>query len=429
MKVRVLQVNYSFAGGGAGALAGSLAAAVVAAGHRSGLAGVIPPVETDHAWLGLGSRPATGVGPARLRRWASLAANPAKLIDVVAGIEDHHCPASRRLLAVAGDWDVVHLHNLHGSPAWFDLRLLPELCRRVPVVFTMHDAWSFTGHCAHPVGCERWRTGCGSCPDLGIYPMVRRDGTATGWIRKAAIFSESRLQVAAPSRWLLDRARDSLIAPGAAGWHHIPNGIDLGVFRPGPREAARARLGLPAGIPILSFVAMGLRGNPFKDWQTLDDALHLVGSTVDGPAIALAIGDRGEPLVRGRMRVEFIPACQDPGRLADYYRASDLYVHAARADTFPYTVLEAQACGLPVVASEVGGIPEQVRGDPMDPARDGTLVPAANPPLLAEAISTLLRDAELRRVLGHRAARRAAAGHAVEGCSAAYLRLYASLAR
>ncbi len=289
---------------------------------------------------------------------------------------------------------IVHAHNLHRN--YFDLRFLPELSARVPVVVTMHDAWLTTGHCAHSFDCARWEIGCGECPDLTIPPAIERDETAFNFQRKRALYERSRFYVAAPCRWLLERAQQSMLAPAVIESRVIPNGIDLDVFHPGDRAAARARLGLPPDADILLFTALSIRGNVWKDYETLRAA---IGRLSERPLIFLAVGEDAPAERIGAAEIRFVPFTTDNRRLTDFYQAADLYIHAARADTFPTSVLEALACGTPVVATAVGGIPEQVRE-----GETGLLAPVGDAGAMAEAISALLDDPVRRETMGRAAA-------------------------
>ena len=138
-----------------------------------------------------------------------------------AGREFFDYPGTRSLLSLTTFRpDLVHLHNLHAE--YFDLRYLPELSTTVPVAMTLHDEWTYTGHCAYTMGIDRWQTGCGGCPDLRIYPKIAHDGTHENWLAKQAIYERSRLYVSAPSSWLLDRARRSMLADGSRGLARHP---------------------------------------------------------------------------------------------------------------------------------------------------------------------------------------------------------------
>ena len=143
---------------------------------------------------------------------------------------------------------------------------------------TLHDMWTFTGHCGYSLGCERWRLGCGECPDLTLYPPVDRDGTAFNLSRKREIYRRSRLRVATPSRWLLEKAKASALWDGVAEARVIPYGVDLRIFQPGNRAEVRGRLGIRPDARVLLFAAHGGKGNPYKDYDTVHEAVSRIGS-------------------------------------------------------------------------------------------------------------------------------------------------------
>lgn len=334
------------------------------------------------------------------RRVLRVMAEPQRRWKMSRGFEDFDHPGTWKLLDLAGDRPgVVHGHILHGS--YFDLRVLPWLSRQIPTVITMHDAWLLSGHCAHSFDCEKWMSGCGSCPDLASYPGVPRDATAENWKRKRDIFRQSSLYVVTPCEWLMDKVRQSVFAPAIRMARVIPNGVDVRIFRPGSKSEARRTLDLPQEALIFCFAANGIKRNSFKDWQTLKRTLEKLGTTTKGTRlIFLAIGEDGPAEQVGNAEIRFVPFTHDRGRMAQYYQAADVYVHAALADTFPNVILEAMACGLPVVATDVGGIKEIIQHE-----RSGLLVERRNPDALAAAVARLLADSDEVAYLGNYAAR------------------------
>jgi glycosyltransferase involved in cell wall biosynthesis len=220
-RLTVLQISTYEHRGGAERVAHDLFAAFRRLGHRSYLvAGRGPAGDPDVMTLD------DHHGPSHVLAGAG------RLLDRWRGTETYRYPASHGIVPLLPhEPDIVHAHNLHGG--YFDLRLLPALSRRIPTLLTLHDAWLLSGHCAHSFDCERWRTGCGECPDLSIYPAIRRDGTAANWRRKRDIFGGSTLHIATPSEWLMERVRASMLAPAARTMHVIPNGVDLELFAPG----------------------------------------------------------------------------------------------------------------------------------------------------------------------------------------------------
>ncbi len=133
-------------------------------------------------------------------------------------------------------------------------------------------------------------------------------------------------------------------------------------FRPADQRRIRQELGLPTDTPILMFAAYGVHAhNRWKDFETLHQAVVTVAQRMAGqPLLFLAIGQELPSEHIGNAEIRFLRFETNPANVAKYYQAADLYIHAARADTFPTTVLEALASGRPVIASAVGGILEQV---------------------------------------------------------------------
>ena len=462
--LQILQISSRDAGGGAERIAWDLFRTYRSRGHDSRLA-VGYKHSADHDVLPMPhhlARPAIRGNLWRVHhhlqpfyrksrlarglcRFVHRLAEPEGHRNVQAGVEDFHFPGIHHLFdRLDIRPDVMHLHNLHGQ--YFDLRVLPNLCRRQPVVITLHDAWMTTGHCAHSFDCERWRTGCGECPDLTIYPAIRRDATADNWRTKRALYADCRLFVATPCRWLMEKVRASMLWPAVAESRVIPHGIDLSIFQPADRGDARRQAGLPADPFIVLCAANGIRRNPWRDFETMRRAVAVAAERMDersspqgkhGPTsihfIALGESAPGERI--GRATIQFIPFTSDPHAVARYYQGADVYLHAARADTFPNTVLEALACGTPVVATAVGGIPEQIRSLPAPfsstpgllaakPSPTGILTEGGDAEAMAEAIVLLATQQELRRCLGENAARDAVRRFDLNRLAADYLHWY-----
>jgi glycosyltransferase involved in cell wall biosynthesis len=324
-------------------------------------------------------------------------------------VEDFHYPGTVAVTRAAASADLVHAHNLHGR--YFDLRQLGALTDAAPVLMTLHDAWLLSGHCGHSMSCQRWRTGCGQCPDLSIYPAVRRDATALNFRRKSRIYQRTRgFRVATPSRWLLDQVLDSMLGEHVVESRVVHNGVDTNVFAVRDAAAARHRLGIPLDARVVLAVGSGLRSNPFKDFPVLDAALRLLAQKPGTPpTVVLMLGDEHPDVALGPVMMRFVGGTTDIEHVAAVYDAADILVHAARADTFPTAVLEALASGVPVVASAVGGIPEQVRSEGVTRSvvnePTGVLVPPGDPVALATAVDDLLADEERRHRMGAAAAR------------------------
>ena len=410
--MRILSLCTSDGGGGAEQIALDLIRAARAKGHD------VDVVVGQRR----GSEPGVRVLSEAASRRARFVGRVRNRIDRALGIEPMGFPGTWALVNRASSLDVVHAHNLHGD--WFDLRALPRLSARVPVVVTLHDAWLLAGHCAHSLDCDRWRTGCGRCPHLDTYPAIRRDASAANWRRKREIFAASRLHVVAPSQWMLDRAAASILAPAMATARVIHNGVDTTVFRPGERGERKSALGIDRDGLVVMFAANALRTNPFKDFDTMRAALAQLPARIDGRTVTcLAVGDDGRTERVGSVTLRMIPFVRDREELAALYRTADLYLHPTLADTFPSTVLEALASGLPVVGSAVGGLPEQVRD-----GETGWLVPPGDPAALAGRIVHLLESPAERHAIGDRAVSVARARFDAGRMVDDYQSLYAELA-
>lgn len=286
------------------------------------------------------------------------------------------------------DAQLVQLYNTHGN--YFSHSALPLLSRNRPVVWRLSDMWPLTGHIAYSYDCERWRHGCGSCPYLDEYPRLRRDRTAALFRWKNAVYKRSRITVVAPSRWLERTARESPLL-GRFDVHRIPNGVDLDVFRPRPRKAARGALGLDPDRPVVLFSSLE-RNDRRKGGEVLAEAL---ASLKDIDFQLVVLGPDAEGFDRP---VTALGIVHDDEQLALAYATADVFVVPALAENLPNVAVEAIACGTPVVASNVGGIPDAVRD-----GETGLLVTPGDAEALAGGIRRLLADKELRARLGERA--------------------------
>lgn len=349
-------------------------------------------------------------------------AQPRRTFHRSRGHEDFDFPATSKLLALPPEPpDLLHLHNLHSPAGFFDLRQLPALSHQLPTFLTLHDAWLLAGHCAHSIDCDRWRTGCGHCPDLAIYPPVPRDATAANYQCKRTILAQARLHVITPSRWLMDKVKESILQPAVVSAHVIPNGVDLSIFHFADRAAARRALNLPQDATLLLFAANGIRSNPFKDYKLLRAALgRVAASWQGGQLLVLALGESAaDEQFSESVTIRHLPFTADERHVARHYQAADLYLHPARADTFPTTILEALACGLPVVATAVGGIPEQIAE-----SETGHLTPAGDAAAFADAILSLLRPPDRLRHMSATALTTARQRFDLQTQADAYLSLY-----
>ena len=311
--------------------------------------------------------------------------------------------------------DVIHLHNLHGG--YFPYRLLPKLSRIAPLVWSLHDMWAFTGHCAYSYDCERWKIGCGRCPILGEYPPIYMDTTRLHWRIKDRTYRNATMTVVTGSTWMAGMAKQSPLLNRFA-IHTIPYGTDLEVFRPANKAQARKILRLPESANvILAFASSEDR----KGWTYLLQALDRLG--VEPRPWLLIAGDR-----RGRIpagfsgrRVGYVD-CDDLLNLC--YVAADIFVLPTLAENLPLSVLDALAAGTPSVVFDVGGVPDLIRH-----LETGYLVSERNAEGLAQAMEFLLMNREVRLRIGENARRAAEQEYSMETYARRYLSLYEGVIR
>ncbi len=344
-------------------------------------------------------------------------ARPASFIRWWQGKEEFHYPAFselvRRPLSHA---NLVHLHNLHGG--YFDLRVLSDWSQLKPLLLTLHDEWLYTGHCACSLDCEKWKTGCGHCPYLDVYPSIRKDNTRNNLLTKNNIYKNCKFYVATPSKWLLDRVKQSVISPSIVKSRVIHNGINTDIFKPADKLQARSVIGIDSSACLLLFVSNYIKANRFKNFDMIKESVYryakLSGST---KVICLAIGETAKTEITENLEIRYVPYVKERNELARYYQAADLYLHASHSEIWGLTVTEAQACGLPVVATATGGIPEQVnslqhhafqyRSSHDSSTATGMLVQNSDIEGMCQAMHLLNSDLALRESLSANAARRA----------------------
>ena len=249
--------------------------------------------------------------------------------------------------------DLVHLHNLHG---WYvNIPVLFRYLRKkkIPVVWTLHDCWALTGHCAHfeRIGCEKWKADCKGCPQYRDYPHSRIDN-ARRLLRVKRRFIEGipGLTLVAPSEWLASLARKSYLKESPVSV--IYNGIDTEVFRPTESDF-RARWHLE-GKTILLGVAMlwGMK-------KGLDVFVRLAHELDDRYGFVL-VGTDDDVDKSLPARVVSIHRTMDQRELAAIYTAADLFVNPTREEVFGLVNVEALACGTPVLTYDTGGSPESL---------------------------------------------------------------------
>ena len=263
--------------------------------------------------------------------------------------------ATKKLLRAIRDFqpDLIHLHNLHGF--YVNLPLLFHFLAEadLPVVWTLHDCWAMTGHCAYfsYVGCEKWRTGCGGCPQLSAYPKSwGADQSRRNYRQKQALFtSVKNMTLVTPSRWLAELVKQSYL--GCYPVEAIPNGIDLSVFRPTGGNIRQA-YGIGGKKLVLAVANVWSQRKGFLDMVRLSELLD--------PAVyqVVMVGLTESQLTQVPAQILPILRTSSVEELVQLYSAADVFVNPTYEDNYPTVNIEALACGTPVVTYNTGGSPE-----------------------------------------------------------------------
>jgi glycosyltransferase involved in cell wall biosynthesis len=324
-----------------------------------------------------------------------------------------------RLSAEVADMapDVIHLH-------WVARMMRLETVRHfnIPIVWTMHDSWAFTGGCYLPGVCTRYRESCGKCPVLAS--DLEHDLSNRIWQRKQKAWRGLNLTVIAPSRWMAASARSSSLF-GQSRIEVIPNGLDVNRFKPRDQRSARDILSLPQNKKLILFGAKGATNDRNKGFHLFTEALQkLVSSIKSGDSIELLIFGSTEPEPPPDLgfKTHYLGWQNDDASLATLYAAADVFVLPSLQESLGYTVMEAMSCGTPCVAFNQGGVPDLI-----DHQQNGYLANPYEPADLAHGIAWVLEDSERWNECAERARNKIAKSFAVEKIAEKHLALYCDI--
>ena len=247
--------------------------------------------------------------------------------------------------------DILHLHNLHCY--CINLSLLFKYIKKnnIRVIWTLHDCWTFTGHCPYfdMIGCEKWKTGCYQCPQIGEYPASYTDTSKWMYEHKKKWFTGVEdMTLVTPSKWLADLTRQSFLKDYPV--KVINNGIDLNVFKPTESDF-RKKYGLEDKFIVLG-VAFG-----WGKRKGLDVFIEL-SKRLDERYQIVLVGTNENVDKQLPKSIISIHRTQNQTELAEIYTAADLFVNPTREEVLGLVNIEALACGTSVVTFNSGGSPE-----------------------------------------------------------------------
>ena len=316
--------------------------------------------------------------------------------------------------------EIINFHNLHTG--YFNYLAIPTLTKSKPAVFTLHDMWSFTGHCAYSYDCDRWKIGCGKCPYPEIYPGVPRDNTRVEWKLKNWVYSRSNINIVTPSNWLTEQVKQSML--NRFHIDRIPYGIDTEAYQPLEREQCRLLLGIPTSKTVLMFAAQNFKDSR-KGGDLLVAALSSLPASLKAETLLLTLGDGGESILEAVGIPTLNLGYVSSDRLKCIaYSAADLFVFPTRADNLPLVLQESMACGIPMVSFKIGGVPDLVR-----PGVTGYLAEPGDATDLCNGIIQLVEDNNLRTQMSQQCRAIALAEYSLKLQSQRYIELYRQILR
>jgi len=292
--------------------------------------------------------------------------------------------------------------NLHWVTDFLSPRSVSDaLALGKPVVWTLHDQRPFTGGCHYAGSCRQFEDLCRACPQL--LPEFRPLAETCHEAAIACLHKASNLTIVTPSRWLAGMARRSAVFRSLR-IENIPYDIDMNVFSPASSGHVRGRFGWPEQAVVVLF------GSHFVSDRRkgYDLVLSAVARCLQNEKIAsmvsreelvfAAFGSDGDALLDFDLPIHHVGLMSTENEMAELYQAADLFVCASRADNLPNTIMEAMGCGLPVLATSVGGIPEMV-----EDGYNGRLCTPDDPEALAVTLADMLQNQSVLAAMGTKA--------------------------
>jgi glycosyltransferase involved in cell wall biosynthesis len=308
--------------------------------------------------------------------------------------------------------DIVHIHWVqHGFVSLNTIQQIINSGKKI--VWTLHDEWVFTGGCHYTRGCQNYLSGCGICPLLK-HPNPA-DTSSKIYQKKEQIFLNSPpIHFVGCSNWLTHKMKHSPLLKGH-GFHSIPNPISISDFYPAPssdRSSSKIRL---------LFIAQQVK-DPRKGFSVLWEALQLLSPEIQYKIKLIIVGNPlASEYVSNHFEVEWKGTLKGVSAIREVYQSAEVMIVPSLEDNLPNTIMEAMACGLPVIGSDIGGIPEMIQHK-----ITGWLAECGNPPSLQAGISWML-DTENRKNCGNLARKWAENQYAEEVVSQQWQNLYTSI--
>lgn len=252
------------------------------------------------------------------------------------------------------DFDLVHMHWVGES--YVDFTEFKNV--KNPIIWTIHDCFSFTGLCSYFEDCDKYKSHCNACPQLGS--TKEKDLSYTVFEMKKKRYSSLNFHIVSPSKWLAEAAKESVLLnkyPVTV----IPNGIDISVFAPMDKEEAKKSLSLDPKKKTILFGGISAMADPRKGGDLLKDSLRQLSEMYSEDEIELLIfGAEKKDDYTFNFPAKFLGYVSEEADLNLAYNAADVTIVPSTHENLPNTILESLSCGTPVVAFNIGGNPDMI---------------------------------------------------------------------
>jgi glycosyltransferase involved in cell wall biosynthesis/Tfp pilus assembly protein PilF len=346
-------------------------------------------------------------------RWNSLISQYKNRPDGLEIFSDALSDIRLDLIQEIKDADIIHLHwvagllNYPSAPSAFD---------RKPIVWTLHDMNPFTGGCHYSGNCKKYANTCGGCPQLGS--DVDGDLSREIWNQKFSTYQGLNLNIVTPSQWLGQCASESKLISGFPV-KVIPYGFPIDIFKPYPKSNIRKAINIPEAAKIILFGAAAI-DNDRKGFGYLLEALERIPQNGKYEIVVFTFGAVPEEFkIASKHPVCHLGHFADEKELAIAYSAADVFVIPSLEDNLPNTVIEAMACGTPVVGFDVGGLPDMI-----DHKQNGFLASSQDVGCLLEGIDWAFSSSDRDTNISARCRQKAVTKYPLEVQAKAYQELY-----
>ena len=286
---------------------------------------------------------------------------------------------------------------------------------KIPVVWTLHDSWAFTGGCHIPGDCEKHQTNCEYCQYLS--PKFKYDLSYYNFKRKLKTYGKiKKLQIVTPSKWLAGNVKSSILL-GAFPVDIIPNGVDAGFFKKSNKEASKAKFNLDQNKKTIVFGGINSLKDKNKGYTFLFEALSCLDKE-DYELVIFGNPRQGSKYINS-IKVLFLGQIKDDNILREIYSAGDVTVVPSLIEVFGQVITESMACGTPVVAFNTTGPAEIIAHK-----ENGYLAEAYDPKDLAYGIKWVVEDLKRIEMLSQNAVKNVEENYSSEIIAKKYVNLY-----